>query len=182
MLKSLSGVKAFEFRFAPDVGVAADLRLKTEDLFYRVNVIGVHLPPLRERPEDIAPLADHFLGKFAAHMEKPVRTISREAHERLNAYRWPGNIRELRNVLERAALLSDSNVIERRDLRLDTGLTASNGNVDLNLTLAEVERRHIERVLATENGHVERAALRLGVPRSTLYYKIKSLGIAPAKV
>jgi two-component system response regulator PilR (NtrC family) len=73
-----------------------------EDLFYRINVIGVQLPPLRDRLEDIPLLADHFLAKFSTHMKKPVRAISREAHERLAAYRWPGNVRELENAIERA--------------------------------------------------------------------------------
>jgi len=79
-----------------------------EDLFYRINVIGVQLPPLRERPEDIPLLAEHFLAKFAGHMEKPIRAISREAQERLMAYRWPGNVRELENALERAVAVEQS--------------------------------------------------------------------------
>jgi two-component system response regulator PilR (NtrC family) len=79
-----------------------------EDLFYRINVIGVHLPSLRERPEDIPLLADHFLTKFAGHMEKPIRAISREAQELLNAYRWPGNVRELENAIERAVAVEQT--------------------------------------------------------------------------
>ncbi|HVG55216.1 MAG TPA: sigma-54 dependent transcriptional regulator [Vicinamibacterales bacterium] len=79
-----------------------------EDLFYRINVIGVQLPPLRERPEDIPLLAEHFLAKFARHMEKPIRAISREAQELLMAYRWPGNVRELENALERAVAVEQS--------------------------------------------------------------------------
>jgi DNA-binding NtrC family response regulator len=79
-----------------------------EDLFYRINVIGVHLPPLRDRAEDVPLLADHFLAKFAGHMEKPIRAISREAHERLVAYRWPGNVRELENAIERAVAVEQT--------------------------------------------------------------------------
>ncbi len=79
-----------------------------EDLFYRINVIGVHLPPLRERLEDIPLLAEHFLGKFAANMEKGVRAISGEAQERLLAYRWPGNVRELENAVERAVAVEQT--------------------------------------------------------------------------
>ena len=79
-----------------------------EDLFYRINVIGVPLPPLRERLEDIPLLADHFLAKFAGHMETPVRAISREAQERLMAYRWPGNVRELENAIERAVAVEQT--------------------------------------------------------------------------
>ena len=79
-----------------------------EDLFYRINVIGVHLPPLRDRAEDVPLLAEHFLAKFAGHMEKPIRAISREAHERLMAYRWPGNVRELENAIERAVAVEQT--------------------------------------------------------------------------
>jgi two-component system response regulator PilR (NtrC family) len=79
-----------------------------EDLFYRINVIGVHLPSLRERTEDIPLLAEHFLAKFAGHMEKPIRAISREAHERLMVYRWPGNVRELENAIERAVAVEQT--------------------------------------------------------------------------
>jgi two-component system response regulator PilR (NtrC family) len=79
-----------------------------EDLFYRINVIGVQLPSLRDRLEDIPLLADHFLAKFSAQMEKPVRAISREAHERLAAYRWPGNVRELENAIERAVAVEQT--------------------------------------------------------------------------
>jgi two-component system response regulator PilR (NtrC family) len=79
-----------------------------EDLFYRINVIGVHLPPLRDRPEDIPLIAEHFLAKYAGHMEKPIRAISREAQERLAAYRWPGNVRELENAIERAVAVEQT--------------------------------------------------------------------------
>jgi two-component system response regulator PilR (NtrC family) len=87
--------------------LVADGRFR-EDLFYRINVIGVQLPPLRDRLEDIPLLADHFLAKFSTHMEKPVRAISREAHERLAAYRWPGNVRELENAIERAVAVEQT--------------------------------------------------------------------------
>ena len=79
-----------------------------EDLFYRINVIGVHLPPLRDRTEDVPLLAEHFLAKFAGQMEKPIRAISREAQERLMAYRWPGNVRELENAIERAVAVEQA--------------------------------------------------------------------------
>jgi len=87
--------------------LVADGRFR-EDLFYRINVIGVHLPPLRDRAEDVPLLAEHFLAKFAGHMEKPIRAISREAHERLMAYRWPGNVRELENAIERAVAVEQT--------------------------------------------------------------------------
>ena len=140
------------------------------------------MPSLRERAEDIPILAQYFLDAFAIDLSRRELRLAPDAERALQSYSWPGNIRELRNVLERGVLLSDSNLIRRHELRLDAPLTTSNGELDLNLALAEVERRHIERVLAAENGHVERAAVRLGIPRSTLYQKIKSLRIGPSKV
>jgi two-component system response regulator PilR (NtrC family) len=92
------------------LALVADGRFR-EDLFYRINVIQVHLPPLRERAEDIPLLAEHFLEKYAKLMEKPVRTISRDAHARLAAYAWPGNVRELENAMERAVALEQTPVI-----------------------------------------------------------------------
>jgi DNA-binding NtrC family response regulator len=107
----------------------------------------------------------------------------RAAEDALRSYRWPGNIRELQNVLERALLRTESREIGARHLGLEAGaaVVASWGPAEMTLTLEEVERRHIARVLADEGGHVERAARRLGVPRSTLYLRIKGLGLAPGQ-
>jgi DNA-binding NtrC family response regulator len=101
--------------------------------------------------------------------------------ETLQNYPWPGNTRELRNVLERAAILSRGQELEPRDLRFSSFVEGGSPAADSRLTLEEVERRHIERVLGEEGGHVERAARRLGVPRSSLYERIKRLGIAAKK-
>ena len=139
------------------------------------------IPPLRERAEDIPILAQSFLEAFAADLSRRELRLAEDAVRALQAYSWPGNIRELRNVLERAVLLSDSNVIRRQELHLDAATTPSNGDADLNLSLVEVERRHIEKVLAAANGHVEKAATLLEIPRSTLYEKIKKLRITPSK-
>ena len=116
--------------------LVADGRFR-EDLFYRINVIGLHLPPLRERLEDIPLLAEHFLAKFSGLMEKPVRAISREAQERLAAYRWPGNVRELENAIERAvaveqtpALLPESLPPHVRPNGARVGFTNAGGRPD----------------------------------------------------
>jgi DNA-binding NtrC family response regulator len=109
-------------------------------------------------------------------------TLSPAAETMLLRYSWPGNIRELRNVLERAVLLGGSDRIEPHDLRFDNGLAEPPGSRSSSLTLMEVERQHIELVLQEENGHVERAARRLGIPRSSLYHKIKQFGLrSPAE-
>jgi DNA-binding NtrC family response regulator len=115
-------------------------------------------------------------------MGRPDLSLSPPAVDALRGYRWPGNTREMRNVLERAAILSRGSVLTAEDLRftapLDGAAPAAEGS---DLTLEEVERRHVERVLAEEGGHVERAAKRLAVPRSSLYERIKRLGITPKR-
>lgn len=137
------------------------------------------MPALRDRKEDIVPLARRLLARSLAD---PSRTpqLTDDAALALREYAWPGNIRELRNVLERAALLCNDNTITRRDLRFESTSAQDAHAGDLNLTLQQIERQHIKRVLHDVGGKVEQASLRLGVPRSTLYQKIKLHGIAAA--
>lgn len=137
------------------------------------------MPALRDRKEDIVPLARTLLARSLAD---PSRTpqLTDDAALALREYAWPGNIRELRNVLERAALLCNDNTITRRDLRFESTSAQDAHAGDLNLTLQQIERQHIKRVLHDVGGKVEQASLRLGVPRSTLYQKIKLHGIAAA--
>jgi DNA-binding NtrC family response regulator len=152
------------------------------DLYYRISTIPLFVPPLRERGEDIPVIADSLLQGSSFDLARgPVR-LSADAAEALRAYPWPGNIRELRNVLERALLLSDGNVLRRGDLRFSQSAGTDSTNPDSDLTLLEVERRHIERVLKEERGRVEQAARRLGIPRSSLYHKIKKFNISSSKV
>jgi DNA-binding NtrC family response regulator len=147
------------------------------DLYFRISSLPLTVPPLRSRVEDIGPLASHLLSSFAADLGRGEVSLSKDAIAALGGYAWPGNVRELRNVLERALLLSDGNVLERHDLRFEMAGGAGDGGWDTSLTLRELERQHIERVLAEENGHVESAARRLDVPRSTLYQKLKDYGL-----
>jgi DNA-binding NtrC family response regulator len=147
------------------------------DLYYRISSIPLTMPALRERREDILPLAHTLLARSAADLNRGGVKLGADAERALQGYAWPGNIRELRNVIERAALLCDAGTISRRDLRFEPAPAAGSVDDESGLTLQEVERRHIERVLREEGGRVERAAQRLGVPRSTLYQKIKNLGI-----
>jgi two-component system, NtrC family, response regulator AtoC len=151
----------------------ADGRFRS-DLFYRVNTISIVLPPLRERAVDIPLLASGFLTHFGgAH---PPR-LSDEAMRALQEYRWPGNVRELRNVMERAALLANGGIIQARDLPLNDA-RATNGashNGD-EVSLAELERRHIETILSRTNWHQGRAASVLGISSKTLYRKIREYG------
>ena len=131
----------------------------------------MHVPPLRERAEDVPVLARHFLAEMGARRGRGQVELEPDAERALMAYSWPGNIRELRNVLERAQVLSPAPVLEAADLRL-AQVHASPAD-EAALTLEEVEKRHIELVLARENGRVSRAAEALGIARSSLYEKLR---------
>jgi DNA-binding NtrC family response regulator len=148
-----------------------------EDLLYRVNTVEIRLAPLRERREDIAALADHFLATFAARYRKPIGGFDRAARDALVAHRWPGNVRELAHSLERAVLLADPAAVEIsvRDL----GLQAMRGGAadDAEMSLEDAERVFIQKVLARHEGDVRRAAEQLGMSRSTLYRKLQHHGL-----
>lgn len=149
------------------------------DLYFRINSIQLRMPSLRERREDIPQLARSLLQRLVAGQDGVPR-LAADAERALCDYPWPGNLRELRNVLELAVLLSESGSIRRQDLRLE-GVHAlasvAGANDEAGLTLQEVECRHITRVLRETGGKVEAAAQRLGIPRSTLYQKIRQHGL-----
>jgi len=152
-------------------------RLFRADLFYRVSAIQITVPPLSERAEDIPDLAQSLLGRITEEWgREPVR-LSREALGVLQRHGWPGNIRELRNVLERALLGARTLLIESVDLDFASSPRAGADAVSSRLTLKEMEKFHIIQVLKEEGGRVELAARRLDIPRSTLYQKIKALGL-----
>ena len=147
------------------------------DLYFRISTFPLTVPSLSERAEDIPVLAASILHQLSMELGLRGVQLAPAAMDALARYPWPGNIRELRNVLERGAMLSRGALIETRDLRFDLAMVADSDKAEADLTLLELERRHIERVLRDERGHVERAAERLGVPRSTLYQRIKRFGI-----
>jgi len=148
------------------------------DLYFRISAIPLYVPPLRDRPEDIPLLAKHLLKSLAPDLGLGNEIeLSESAEKALKKYSWPGNIRELRNVLERAILLSGKTVLTQKDLMFSAPLTSNSPSDRADLTLAELERRHIETILREEGGHVERSAKRLGVPRSSLYQKVNKYGI-----
>ena len=152
-----------------------------EDLYFRISTIVLRLPALRERAEDI-PVAR--LGHPRPHRARARAcsgaTFADSAHPRDAGVPWPGNIRELKNVLERSLLLSDRNEIRRSDLRFESP-SGDGAADDTRLTLTEVESRHILRVLKEEDGVIDRAAKRLGITRNTLYYKVRKHRIALRK-
>jgi len=151
------------------------------DLFYRINIILLQLPALRTRPEDIPFLAVRLLGSMKPLLPDTVMELDNSAISALRRYSWPGNIRELRNVLQRALLVAETNVISERELQfLPSGMEGVAGCSLLtkDLTLQELERAHIETVLAQESGSIQRAAKRLGIPRSSLYNKLSRFRVS----
>lgn len=152
-----------------------------EDLYFRISTFHLRIPPLRERCEDIPLLARLLLQNLAKDLARENQELSRGAEAALRQYAWPGNIRELRNVLERVALTCERRIIEEHDLGLaqPAGKPATYvRRTGTAVTLAELERQHIARILQEESGKVAQAAVRLGIPRSTLYQKIKNYGIS----
>jgi DNA-binding NtrC family response regulator len=144
-----------------------------EDLYYRINVFSIALPPLRERRDDIELLAEHFLTRFSRSMNKSITCLSREALELLRSYDWPGNVRELQNALERAVLVAGSREIESGDLPLR--LNGANPAL-VGKSLSDMERQHIKNVLDESGWNIYRAARLLEIDRVTLYNKIKKYG------
>jgi DNA-binding NtrC family response regulator len=149
-----------------------------EDLFYRISAISVHLPPLRERREDIMPLANAFLKRFVAQSNRPIRDFTPQAVERLTAFDWPGNVRQLQNEIQRAVLLCEGGDIDSSDLSITNVQPETEGAPDTNFTLLEgVERNAIIQMLRETGGNKLETAKRLGIGRQTLYNKIKAYGI-----
>jgi len=147
-----------------------------EDLYYRINVFSITIPPLRERREDIPLLAEHFLKKFARSMNKPVHGISAAAMALLEQYDWPGNVRELQNAIERAVLVCRGREIQPEDLPLH--VNEARGSA-VGRTLADVERQHIARILQETKWNISQAARLLGIDRVTLYNKIRKYQLKP---
>lgn len=150
-----------------------------EDLYYRLNVVGIHLPPLRERKEDIPKLIEHFMGVYNAEMGKSCDSVSDEAMHLLMNYEWKGNIRELQNVVERAVIFAEDDTITVSDIGLMGSSSAKPGesNESLQAAMRIYEREHIRRVLKNNDGDKARAAKALGVGVSSLYRKICDLEI-----
>ena len=155
-----------------------------KDLYYRLNVVGIELPPLRERIEDIPLLAAHFLKRFSKEMDKPIQGFRRDAMDRLLTYPWPGNVRELEHMVERAVVLGRGDVVRVEDLPgplrgetstlLDVGIPEGRSFQEAK---AEFEKAFLERVLRTHRGNITRAAQVVGLDRANLYGKIRKHGI-----
>jgi len=157
--------------------------LLRDDLFYRISTITIHVPPLRERNEDIQLLTEHFLHMYAHKYGRPIAGVSQAAYERLFRHLWPGNVRELQNVIERAVLLAKASRIEPVDLPFDNGsvpegsVASAGWDVPPNMTLEDIERAVIERTLQRTGGNKQAAANLLGIYRPRLYSKIRKYNI-----
>jgi two-component system response regulator AtoC len=147
-----------------------------EDLYYRLNVITISLPPLRERSEDIPGLAAFFLKKYCTKLSKSISGFSRDASEILAAYNWPGNVRELENVVERAVILCDDSIIDKGDLSIAAVPAAAGKNSQPSLD--EMEKDYILRILEEAGGNQSKASQILRIDRKTLYLKLKRYGIS----
>lgn len=157
----------------PEVAIK-DGKLR-EDLFYRISAISVHLPPLRERREDVLPLANTFLKRYASQADRNIAGFSPTATEMLRTFDWPGNIRQLQNEIQRTVLMCENNVIDVQDLSITTVMSQTEVE---DLTLMEaMERNTIEKILKETGGNKLETAKRLGIGRQTLYNKIKIYGI-----
>jgi two-component system, NtrC family, nitrogen regulation response regulator NtrX len=158
-----------------------------DDLYFRLNVVPIFVPPLRDRPDDIPLLADHFMAEFASDYGRRLKTFDAAATDVLQSYAWPGNVRELRNVIERLMIMVPGETITAADLSfLDAPRerpvrTVSAGRMTLHDARDQFERDLILRTLAEQQGNMSRTADALGVERSNLYRKMKAFGIAPSR-
>jgi transcriptional regulator with GAF, ATPase, and Fis domain len=153
-----------------------------EDLYFRINVISIHIPPLRERKADIPTLARHFVEKFSRDLEKKAQ-LSDAAIEHLSFYDWPGNIRELENIIERAVILTQGSIIESEDLHLSLESMTAAETIDtstlttvgptIRTQVLEKDMQELAEILTKAKGNVSEAARVLGIPRTTLFHRLK---------
>lgn len=168
---------------ATNVDLRAALEQGTfrEDLYYRLNVLPINIPPLRERKEDIPYLAGHFVKKLSKDLGSPVQSISDAAMQRLLDYHWPGNVRELENVLERSMVLANGSILEAGDIKLDTApparFTVADNFLPEGTTLDQYEQSIIREALKRANGNKSQAARMLGLTRNALRYRLSQMGL-----
>ena len=169
-----------------DLEAASEAREFREDLYYRLKVVEIELPPLRDRIEDLPALCDRFLGQVAERLDRSKKTLDASALARLSRHGWPGNVRELRNRLERSAVLAPADVITETDLQLD-GAISERASLEPDLeqpfaeakrqTVEDFERRYLSRALQAHQGNVSRTANAIGMVRQSLQQKIRELGL-----
>jgi len=168
-----------------DLRAALEQGTFREDLYYRLNVVPLNIPPLRERTEDIPFLAEYFVKKLAAANASPVESITDAAIRKLLEYHWPGNVRELENVIERSLVLSSGTKLDAEDIRLDTAPRARDRSagdfLPEGVTLDEYEQSIIREALRRAAGNKSQAARLLGLTRNALRYRLSQMGLESAK-
>jgi DNA-binding NtrC family response regulator len=164
-----------------DLRAALEQGTFREDLYYRLNVVPINMPPLRDRPEDVPFLAEHFVRKLAKANGSRVESITDAAIEKLLGYHWPGNVRELENVIERSIVLCSGERLDAPDIRLDTAPRALRQTADNflpeGMTLDEYERAIIREALRRAEGNKSQAARLLGLTRNALRYRLSQMGM-----
>ena len=148
-----------------------------QDLIYRINTVEIELPPLRERPEDIPVLGEHFLNIFSKKYKKKVNKLSSKIINKLTNYPWPGNVREFQHILERTVIMSDSPHLEESDFQLSSLPASSEGFEFDSYNLEDIEKQIIEKVLRMNRGNVSKAAADLGLTRTSLYRRLEKHGL-----
>ncbi|MCB0837449.1 MAG: sigma-54-dependent Fis family transcriptional regulator, partial [Bacteroidetes bacterium] len=148
-----------------------------QDLLYRINTVEIHLPPLRERKEDISLLADHFIRIYSQRYDKNITGISTAALTRMEKYPWPGNIRELQHAIERAIIMTDSEILQPSDFNLVHVNEMGSGLQLDTYNLEEVEKLIIRKAITKHSGNISRAAKELGLTRTSLYRRIEKYGL-----
>jgi DNA-binding NtrC family response regulator len=149
-----------------------------QDLLYRINTVEIHVPPLRERPEDIPALVEHFLDIYARKYKMPSKRLNASTLKRLEKHNWPGNIRELQHSVERAVIMSESNILQPSDFFLSPVEDSSAGTISTNnMNLEETEKMLIRKVVDKHGGNISKAAKELGLTRASLYRRIEKYGI-----
>ncbi len=149
-----------------------------QDLLYRINTVELHLPPLRDRKEDILLLTDHFLEIYCKKYQKPLMRIQPTTLEKLDQYAWPGNIRELQHAIERAIIMNDGRVLQPTDFLLSTpGIQDEKGLAFEDYNLEKVEKTVIRKAIEKHHGNISQAARELGLTRSALYRRLEKYGL-----
>ncbi|RMF58832.1 MAG: sigma-54-dependent Fis family transcriptional regulator [Calditrichaeota bacterium] len=148
-----------------------------QDLLYRINTVEIHLPPLRERPEDIALLVEHFLANYCKKYQKPQMQVSQAALKKLQKYHWPGNVRELQHAIERAVIMSESHILQPHDFFFSGATQKHDGLVFERYNLEDVEKIVIQKVLTKHRGNISQAARELGLTRTSLYRRLEKYGL-----
>lgn len=148
-----------------------------QDLLYRINTVEIHLPPLRERVEDIPLLVNHFLEIYCKKYKMPAKRLHASTLKRLEKHNWPGNIRELQHAVERAVIMSDSNILQPNDFFLSTADRPEQDNAVVDTNLEATEKMLIRKVIDKHGGNISKAAKELGITRASLYRRIEKYEI-----